>query len=72
MAGRYTALVSCGALALAIGSSVAAGEEKAQSKLPSSPAVIVAPVGKERTVISATTATVVIPAAPAQEKKNSK
>ena len=75
MSGRFIALLSSGALALAVtsGSVLAAGDDKEQSKLPSSPAVLVvpgAPADKDLTVTSATAATVAIPVAPASKKKN--
>ena len=76
MNGRFIALLSSGALALAVssGSVLASGDDKAQSKLPSSSAVLVAPAvpaDKELATTSATTASVAIKVAPA-EKKNSK
>ena len=75
MGGRFIALLSSGALALAVsgGSVLAAGDEKEQSKLPSSPAVLVAPAvpaDKELATTSATAATVAIKVAPAKKKNN--
>lgn len=74
MAGRITAALVVGALAVAVSgaSALAAGNEKEQSKLPSNPETLVAsgtPGDKDRTATSATAATV---AAPAQKKKTTK
>ena len=77
MSGRFIALLSSGALALAVtsGSVLAAGDEKEQSKLPSSPAVLIAPAApadKDLAVTSATAVTAAVTVAPAQNKKNEK
>jgi hypothetical protein len=77
MRGHIIALLSSGALAIAVssGSVLAAGDDKEQSKLRPSAAVLVVPgaqADKDLTVTSATAATVAIPVAPALKKKNDK
>ena len=77
MGGRFIALLISGLLALAVssGSVLAAGDDKEQSKLPSSPAALVVPgkpAGKDLTVTSETSATAPITVAPAEKKKNDK
>ena len=76
MGGRFNALLISGAIALSVssGSMLAAGDDKEQSKLPSSPPILVAPgksAGKDLTVTSETSATAPITVAPT-EKKNDK
>ena len=75
MGGRFNALLISGVLALSVssGSALAAGDDKEQSKLPSSPAVLVAPGtsgGKDLTVTSETSATAPITVAPTEKKNN--
>jgi hypothetical protein len=74
MSGRFIALLSSGALALAVssGSVLASGDDKEQSKLPSSAAVLVVPDSKDLTATSATAATAAPQVAPAEKKKNNK
>ena len=77
MGGRFIALLSSGILAHAVssGSVLAAGDDKEQSKLPSSPSVLVVPgkpAGKDLTVTSETSTTAPITVAPAEKKKNNK